>query len=48
MYEFKLVQFLQDKVLNRHLIRKNSKTLFFNSNNQSFDEDDQTLKYNTI
>ena len=48
MHEFKLVQFLQDKVLNHLLIKKNCKTLPLNLNDKSANKDDQTLKYNTI
>ena len=48
MHESKLVRFLQDKVLNRPLIKKNRKTFPLNSDDESANEDDQTLKYNTI
>lgn len=48
MYESKLVQFLQEKVMNRPPIKKHYKTLPFNSDNKSNNKDNQTFKYNTI
>lgn len=42
------MQFLQDKVLDCFYIKKNCKILFLNLNNQGFDKDDQTFKYNAI
>lgn len=48
MHKFKLVQFLQDNVLNRLLIKKNCKILPLNLDNKNANKNDQTFKYNAI
>ena len=48
MNKSKLMQFLQDKILNYFFIRKNCKIFSFNLDNRGSNKNNQTFKYNTI